>query len=101
QDPVVVAGSGRTSRIARIVTMDGDLDEAVAGQAVTLTLADEIDVSRGDILAPAAQRPEVSDQFSAHLLWMAEDEMLPGRQYLLKIGTRTLPATVTELKHKI
>ncbi len=101
QDPVVVAGSGRTSRIARIVTMDGDLDEAVAGQAVTLTLADEIDVSRGDILAPAAQRPEVSDQFSAHLLWMAEDEMLPGRQYLLKIGTRTRPATITELKHKI
>ena len=101
QDPVVVAGSGRTTQISRIVTMDGDLDEAVAGQAVTLTLADEVDVSRGDILAPAAQRPEVSDQFSAHLLWMAEDELLPGRQYLLKIGTRTLPATVTELKHKI
>jgi bifunctional enzyme CysN/CysC len=101
QDPVVVAGSGRTTRISRIVTTDGDLEEAVAGQAVTLTLADEVDVSRGDILAPASQRPEVSDQFSAHLLWMAEDEMLPGRQYLLKIGTRTLPATVTELKHKI
>ena len=101
QDPVVVAGSGRTTRISRIVTTDGDLEEAVAGQAVTLTLADEVDVSRGDILAPASQRPEVSDQFSAHLLWMAEDEILPGRQYLLKIGTRTLPATVTELKHKI
>ena len=101
QDPVVVAGSGRTTRISRIVTTDGDLEEAVAGQAVTLTLADEVDVSRGDILAPASQRPEVSDQFSAHLLWMAEDEMLPGRQYLLKIGTRTLPTTVTELKHKI
>ena len=101
QDPVVVAGSARTTRISRIVTTDGDLEEAVAGQAVTLTLADEVDVSRGDILAPASQRPEVSDQFSAHLLWMAEDEMLPGRQYLLKIGTRTLPATVTELKHKI
>ena len=100
-DPVVVAGSGRTSRISRIVTMDGDLEEAVAGQAVTLTLADEVDISRGDVLAPASERPEMSDQFSAHILWMAQDEMLPGRQYLLKIGTRTLPATVTELKHKI
>ncbi|HEY8948789.1 MAG TPA: sulfate adenylyltransferase subunit CysN [Rhizomicrobium sp.] len=100
-DAVVVAGSGRATRISRIVTMDGDLTEAVAGQAVTLTLADEVDISRGDILAPAAQRPEVSDQFAAHVLWMAEEEMLPGRQYLLKIGTRTVPASITELKHKI
>ncbi|HVZ91960.1 MAG TPA: sulfate adenylyltransferase subunit CysN [Rhizomicrobium sp.] len=100
-DAVVVAGSGRTSKVARIVTMDGDLDEAVAGEAVTLTLADEIDVSRGDVLAPAASRPEVSDQFSAHILWMAEDELLPGRQYLLKMGAKTVPATVSELKHKV
>lgn len=100
-DAVVVAGSGRTTKISRIVTMDGDLHEAVAGQAVTLTLADEVDISRGDILAPVAQRPEVSDQFAAHVLWMAEEELLPGRQYLLKIGTRTVPASVTELKHKI
>jgi bifunctional enzyme CysN/CysC len=100
-DAVVVAGSGRTSRVTRIVTMDGDLDEAAAGEAVTICLADEIDMSRGDILAPASARPEVSDQFSAHILWMTEDEMLPGRQYLLKIGARTVPATVTELKHKV
>ena len=100
-DAVVVAGSGRTSKVARIVTMDGDLDEGIAGEAVTICLADEIDMSRGDILAPAAARPEVSDQFSAHMLWMAEDELLPGRQYLLKIGAKTVPATVTELKHKV
>ncbi len=100
-DAVVVAGSGRTSKVTRIVTMDGDLDEGTAGEAVTICLADEIDMSRGDILAPAAARPEVSDQFSAHVLWMTEDEMLPGRQYLLKIGAKTVPATVTELKHKV
>src|ERR1700742_1919054 len=100
-DQVVVAASGRTSRVTRVVTMDGDLDEGVAGEAVTVCLADEIDISRGDVLAPSAHRPEVSDQFSAHVLWMGEDEMLPGRQYLLKIGAKTAPATVTELKHKV
>jgi len=100
-DTVVVANSGRTSVVRRIVTMDGDLDEAVAGEAVTLTLADEIDISRGDLLASPSARPEVSDQFAAHMLWMAEEEMLPGRQYLLKIGTRTAPVTITALKHKV
>jgi len=100
-DPIVVAKSGRASKVSRIVTMDGDLDEAWPGEAVTLTLADEVDVSRGDLLSPPAARPEVSDQFSAHILWMAEDEMLPGRPYLLKIGTATVPASITELKHKI
>jgi bifunctional enzyme CysN/CysC len=100
-DDVVVAKSGRRSAVKRIVTMDGDLDEALAGEAVTITLADEIDISRGDLLSAPTERPEVSDQFSAHLLWMAEDEMLPGRQYLLKIGTRTVPVSITELKHKI
>lgn len=100
-DPIVVAGSGRTSTVTRIVTMDGDLKEAVAGEAVTLMLADEVDISRGDVLAAPAARPDVADQFAAHLLWMAEDEMLPGRQYLIKIGARTVPASVTELKHKI
>jgi bifunctional enzyme CysN/CysC len=100
-DAIVVAGSGRTTKVSRIVTMDGDLEEAVAGQAVTLVLADEVDISRGDILAPAAHRPEVADQFAAHVLWMVEEEMLPGRQYLLKIGARTVPASITELKHKI
>jgi bifunctional enzyme CysN/CysC len=100
-DPVVVASSGRTSHVARIVTMDGDLAEAVAGEAVTLTLKDEIDISRGDVLATPTARPEFADQFAAHLLWMAEEELLPGRQYLIKIGAKTVPASVTELKHKV
>ena len=81
--------------------MDGDLPEAVAGQAVTLTLADEVDISRGDILCAANARAEVSDQIAAHLLWMAEEELLPGRQYLLKLATSTDPANVTALKHKV
>ena len=100
-DKVAVAKSGRTSTIKRIVTMDGDLKEAATGEAVTLTLADEVDISRGDILCPATARPEVSDQFAAHLLWMAEEELLPGRQYLLKLSTSTVPAQITTLKHKI
>jgi len=100
-DKVAVAKSGRTSTIKRIVTMDGDLNEATTGEAVTLTLADEVDISRGDILCPATARPEVSDQFAAHLLWMAEEELLPGRQYLLKLSTSTVPAQITTLKHKI
>jgi bifunctional enzyme CysN/CysC len=100
-DSVVVAQSGRGSQVRRIVTMDGDLEEALPGDAVTITLADEIDVSRGDILAAPSARPEVSDQFAAHLLWMAEEELLPGRQYLLKVGARTVPASVTELKYKV
>ncbi|HWA91795.1 MAG TPA: sulfate adenylyltransferase subunit CysN [Rhizomicrobium sp.] len=100
-DGIAVAASGRTSKVTRIVTMDGDQDEATAGEAVTICLADEIDVSRGDVLAPSSDRPDVSDQFSAHVLWMGEDEMLPGRQYLLKVGAKTVPATVTELKHKV
>lgn len=100
-DSVVVADSGRTSSIARIVTMDGDLDEAGSGDAVTLTLTDEIDVSRGDLLAFPGARPDVSDQFASRLLWMSEEELLPGRPYLLKLGARVVPCSVTELKHKI
>jgi bifunctional enzyme CysN/CysC len=100
-DSVVVAKSGKTSNVVRIVTHDGDLKEAVAGDAVTLTLADEVDISRGDVLAAPDARPAVSDQFAAHLLWMAEEELLPGRQYLLKVGAATVPATVSTLKHKI
>ena len=99
-DVIVVAKSGRTSRVARIVTMDGDAAEAVAGEAVTLTLADEIDISRGDVLAAASARPEVTDQFAAHLLWMAEEEMLPGRAYMLKLGPAMVPAQITDLKYK-
>jgi bifunctional enzyme CysN/CysC len=100
-DPVVVAKSGRTSRVRRIVTRDGDLPEACSGEAVTLVLDDEIDVACGDILVAPAARPEVSDQFAAHLLWMAEEELLPGRLYLLKCGAKTVPAQVTSLKHRI
>jgi bifunctional enzyme CysN/CysC len=100
-DTVAVAKSGRTSKVTRIVTMDGDLPEAVAGDAVTLTLADEVDISRGDVLADPHARPNVSDQFAAHLLWMADEELLPGRQYLLKLGTATVPAQISGLKHKI
>jgi bifunctional enzyme CysN/CysC len=100
-DTVAVAKSGKTSKVTRIVTMDGDLPEAMAGDAITLTLADEVDISRGDVLADPQARPAVSDQFAAHLLWMADEELLPGRQYLLKLGTATVPAQVSTLKHKI
>ncbi len=100
-DPIVVAASGRESKVSRIVTADGDLPEAQAGDAVTLVLADEVDIARGDVLACPATRPEVVDQFAAHLLWMAEDAMLPGRSYLMRIGTRFVPARVTTLKHKV
>jgi bifunctional enzyme CysN/CysC len=100
-DEVVVVPSGRRSRVQRIVTADGDLARAVAGQAVTLTLADEVDVSRGDVLAAAEDPPQAADQFAAHLLWMGEQPLLPGRPYWLKIGTRTVTATVTEIKHKV
>ncbi|CAN5166439.1 sulfate adenylyltransferase subunit CysN [soil metagenome] len=100
-DPVRVEPSGRTSTIARIVTQDGDLDLAVAGQSVTLTLADEVDCSRGDILAAAAASPEVADQFETTLVWMAEEPLLPGRAYWLKIGTKLVSAQVTEIKHAI
>ncbi|MDQ3160642.1 MAG: sulfate adenylyltransferase subunit CysN [Pseudomonadota bacterium] len=98
---IVVLPSGRRSTVARIVTADGDIESVQAGQAVTLTLADEIDASRGDVIASAKQPPEVSDQFAAHLLWLGEDSLLPGRPYWLKIGTRTVSASVTEIKHKI
>jgi bifunctional enzyme CysN/CysC len=98
---VVVAASGRESHITRIVTADGDLPQASAGDAVTLVLADEVDIARGDVLARAEARPEVVDQFAAHVLWMTEDPMLPGRSYLMRIGTQYVPARVTTLKHKV
>ncbi|MBS7588440.1 sulfate adenylyltransferase subunit CysN [Ancylobacter defluvii] len=100
-DAIVVAGSGRTSKVKAIVTKDGVQPRAEAGEAVTLTLEDEVDISRGDIIAAAAARPEVSDQFAAHLIWMHDDALLPGRPYLIKIGTRTVSASVTEIKHKV
>ena len=100
-DQVVVAASGKTSRIARIVTADGDLPKASAGDAVTLTLEDEIDIMRGDLLCPPAQRPSVADQFAAHILWMDEDPLLPGRQYLMRIGNLWTPCSVTSIRHRI
>jgi bifunctional enzyme CysN/CysC len=100
-DRVRVLPSGRESHIGRIVTYDGDLDEAVAGQSVTLTLTDEVDISRGDVIAAATDPPGVADQFEAHIVWMSDDEMLPGRPYLLKTGTRTVGVTVAHPKYKV
>ena len=100
-DPVRVLPAGTTSTVDRIVTMDGDLDEAIAGQSVTLTLADEIDASRGDVLCAGDAPAEVADQFEAHVVWMHEDEMLPGRPYLMKIGTRTVGVTIGHPKYRI
>jgi bifunctional enzyme CysN/CysC len=100
-DEVRVLPSGRVTRIEWIVTADGDLPQAVAGQSVTLTLADELDCSRGDVIASAANAPEVADQFEATLVWMDEHELLPGRGYWLKIGTQTVTATVHEPKYEV
>ncbi|KRA76956.1 adenylyltransferase [Lysobacter sp. Root667] len=100
-DEIAVLPSGRRSKVARIVAADGDLAVAGVGQAITLTLDDELDISRGDVIASAAAPAQVADQFAAHLLWMGESPLLPGRPYWLKIGTRTVSATVTEIKHKI
>jgi bifunctional enzyme CysN/CysC len=100
-DAVRVLPSGRDSRIARIVTAGGDRDSAVAGQSVTLTLANEVDVSRGDVLAAAEASPEVANQFEATVVWMHEEPLLQGRQYLLKIGTRTVSATVAPIKYRV
>ncbi|MCZ8130925.1 MAG: sulfate adenylyltransferase subunit CysN [Steroidobacteraceae bacterium] len=100
-DPVIVAVSGRASTVARIVTADGDLDEAAAGDAITLVLADELDVARGDLLVSPRHRPEVADQFAAHVIWMGGEPLLPGRSYWMRIGTRSVPASVTTLKYQV
>ena len=100
-DEIVVAPSGRRSKIARILAGENDLASAGPGLAVTLTFEDEIDISRGDVICAGRAPCEQTDQFAAHVLWMHEDEMFPGRQYLLKTANKTLPATITELKHKI
>ena len=96
-----VLPSGRTTRVDRIVTLDGDLDEAVAGQSVTITFADEIDCSRGDVIAAAGDPPEAADQFEATIVWMADEELLPGRGYWLKLGTQMVTATIQEPKYEI
>jgi bifunctional enzyme CysN/CysC len=98
---VRVLPSGRESRVARILTADGDLDAALAGQSVTLTLAGEVDVSRGDVLAVADDPPQVADQFEATIVWLHEEPMLQGRAYLMKTGSRTVSATIAPLKHRV
>ncbi|WP_394936389.1 sulfate adenylyltransferase subunit CysN [uncultured Ilumatobacter sp.] len=100
-DPIRVLPAGTTSTVDRIVTMDGDLDVAVAGQSVTITLTDEIDASRGDLMCAGDAPAEVADQFEAHVVWMHEDEMLPGRPYLLKVGTRTMGVTIAHPKYRV
>jgi bifunctional enzyme CysN/CysC len=100
-DRVRALPSGRESTVERIVTYDGDLELAEAGQAVTVTLADEIDVSRGDVLATAEQPPGVADQFEATVVWMSEEPMLRGRSYLMRLGPKLVTATVAPLKHKV
>ncbi|HTV38437.1 MAG TPA: sulfate adenylyltransferase subunit CysN [Xanthobacteraceae bacterium] len=100
-DAVVEAASGRTSLVERIVTYDGPAAKAEAGDAVTITLADELDIGRGDVLAAAKSRPEVSDQFAAHVIWMSDEPLLPGRSYLGRIGTKTVPLSVTAVKYKL
>jgi len=100
-DEVMVASSLKRSRIERIVTMDGDLQTASKGDAVTVTLEDEIDISQGDVLHRPGEAPERSNQFQAHLVWMHEDPMLPERSYLMRIGTQTTSVQVTDLRHAI
>lgn len=100
-DRVRVQPSGRESTVTRIVAHGGDLPLAVAGQSVTLTLADEVDISRGDVISRADSPAEVADQFECTLVWMADEPMLPGRPYLLKLGTRTVSASITEPKYKV
>jgi len=99
-DKVKVLPSGKTSIITRIVTQDGDLAEAQAEQAITLTLADEVDASRGDVITAAQAPVEVSDQFEVQVLWMGDEPMLPGRAYLIKSATKTMPGTLDKLKYK-
>jgi sulfate adenylyltransferase, large subunit len=99
-DDVLIASSRKPAAIRRIVTMDGDLEQAVAGQAVTLVLDREVDVSRGDVLTRPGETPEFSNQFQARLIWMSEESAFPGRSYLLKVGSQIVPATITDLKFR-
>ena len=100
-DEIVVQPGGQRTRVARVVTADGDLSEAGVGQAVTLTLDREVDVSRGEIIADAARPAPEADQFAAHVLWMGDEPLLPNRGYWMKIGTRTVNARITYIKHKV
>ncbi|PKR56872.1 sulfate adenylyltransferase subunit CysN [Thalassospira lohafexi] len=100
-DEIIVTASGQTSTVKEIVTFDGNLNEAIAGQAVTLTLADEIDISRGDVLAQADAKPDFADQFEARIIWMHDDHLLPGRPYLIKMGAQVTNAQISDLKYKV
>ncbi|WP_417834671.1 sulfate adenylyltransferase subunit CysN [Thalassospira xiamenensis] len=100
-DAIAVTASGQTSKVREIVTFDGNLDQAFAGQAVTLTLEDEIDISRGDVLARLDERPEFADQFEARIIWMHEDHLLPGRPYIIKMGAQVTNAQISDLKYKV
>lgn len=100
-DRIKALPSGKESRVARIVTYDGDLEVAISGQSVTITTEDEIDISRGDVIVTAADPCQVADQFRTHILWMADDPMLPGRPYIMKIGAREATVTPASPEHKI
>lgn len=100
-ETVLVTGSGRSACLKEIVTFDGALDRARQGDAVTLTFESDVDIARGDVLADPREPPEFVDQFAAHVIWMSDSPLVPGRSYLLKIATRTVPATVTALKYRI
>ena len=100
-DAIIVAASGRVSRIEKIVTYDGELPEAQAGDAVTIVLKDDIDVGRGDIIAKPTEGPQAADQFAAHLIWMDRDPLVAGRSYLLRIGTQAVSGSITAIKYKI
>lgn len=101
-DEIVVAASGRNSRVKQIVTYDGELVRAEAGDAVTITLTDEIDIGRGDVIAKPTERPEVADQFAAHVIWMDQEDMVPGRSYAFRIGTQSIASgSITAMKYRI
>jgi bifunctional enzyme CysN/CysC len=100
-DPVRVLPSGRTSTVSSIVAFEGDLDKAVAGQSITLTLEDEVDITRGDVICAAASPVEVADQFEAQILWMDDEPMLAGRPYVLKLATQTVAGSLAAPKHKV
>jgi bifunctional enzyme CysN/CysC len=100
-DPIIVAGSGQSSTVKEILTYEGPRALARAGEAITITITDNIDIARGDLLVSPTARPEVSDQFAAHIIWMSDQALMPGRSYLARIGTKTTPITVTGIKYKL
>jgi bifunctional enzyme CysN/CysC len=100
-DPITVAGSGQGTSVREILTYDGPQASAQSGDAITITLANDVDIARGDLLVNPTARPELSDQFAAHLIWMSEEPLIPGRSYLARIGTKLTPISVTSIKHKV